>query len=780
MGEDKAEVSLNATGYTGIAAYLKKNTDITRVNFPKPIGDYKHVAVPDEMPGLFEDCTHLERVDLSGLSLKGCTDPSRMFKGCDHITQLTNLNDMQIEVGSGKEVNFESMFEGCKNLKYLKFDENFDTSCVTNMRAMFKDCHSLLMLNFPMSFKTSNVKTMESMFDGCVSLCNISFGTKNDEDSSGGFNTENVTNMHAMFKNCRHIGRTHTIGGGGNAGKSLQTFTLSKNFTVENCTDLSEMFYCDDSTAIEYDKHGDDSVSGKLKHTSWLKQIVKWDGSAFEFNAPKATTTKDMFRGLESLGGHTENHQAGKLPIVKTSDQLTDCSGMFDGCYNMGHVYPVGDKKKSDSLDVTGINLSNVTDTSRMFKGCYYLQDAVGTLNFVGPKVTNANEMFSGCSWMKTIDLQNFNPDNLQSMDEMFADLVDASIIKLNKLNNGSASKKDVFKHIPHERPDPDKPGQMVMVTTYFTGQITLGPDYKFADNATQDDVPYEKNMPVLYSDDPVPDHPTITVNEISPVQALNGFNNDLAHRVDLKEEGEKNKVHTWLLAQTIEVVDDPSIQVGYLKRVQFKQGDGTVAKLENNNAKVNTDLIKDDLEKIQPQHKNIKIRGWNQYFGYSQYYPKSNNFFYQLVPKYSACVQFKDPLASGSQLLTEFHIPYETDNMQYSFIAAGFSPTEPSPKPGKKFIGYKLVGSGDDKLYQPSDFNSYTTNNPPLIKYYVKPDEGPSEMVFEAQYKDEETPIPPATALDSGNSAIGGMLASSIVLGLAGVATGKKYFSRK
>ena len=830
--KDKNAGSLNATGYKRIAAYLKNDPEITCVNFPIPINNNKHVAVPNEMPGLFEGCTHLERVDLSGLSLENCTDSSAMFKDC-------------------------------KNLRYLGLGDEFNTSNVTTMKSMFENCHSLLTLNFPQNFNTSKVTTMESMFDGCVSLCNISFvGGEEGADASAGFNTSQVTNMHAMFKNCRHIGRTHEVGGGADAGTRLQTFTLPKKFTVENCTDLSEMFYCDNHTAIEYDKHGNHEGQQELKHTSWLKEIVDCDGNAFEFNAPKAITIKDMFYGLESLGGHTKDKPAGKLPIVKTSDQLTDCSGMFKNCANIG--LKVGET--SASVDVSNMVTQNVTDfssmfegcknlvkvkgfnqinssnaknfssmfkdcinletfsgeygpgsnfftnkvedMSSMFEGCFALKDA-NTHWFSGEKLTNMSKMFKGCGNLGKVDLvsltapklelmdetfmntslaneiilTNLNPENLKSMNRVFAGTWGLDRLDISKLKNDNVAdenKQDMFKHYVFE-------GKIAPID--IDDWIKLGKDFSFKTNPQKDDLPFYVNRYVTKEDR------VLNRWEDKPI-ACNRYSDNKDLDKNFSSMKGDDIAGTWKPARVLVVKDMIAEANGGYKEHYFVSPKDTADTQLGTDTKIvaNIDIQKKankpgtDDNLTYPCHENFSVdqnNKWRNNFEYDKFDDPTNDDAAQKVlyaaPNWKCDVQVLD---SDNTKLASFPLFYfwpvsywptwaqgavPTNVLNYQFALEEKGQPGVPVHPGKTFKGWKIVGHGDT-VYQWSD-------QMPKISDLVKPDGKPEKIILQAVY--EEIPLPPATGADVGNVALAVLLATSVIAA-GGYTACRKFFARR
>ena len=95
-----------------------------------------------------------------------------MFQNCSNLTSL-DLSGWN----TGNVTDMEAMFQGCSSLTELTLPETFDTSNVTNMSFMFNSC-MLTELTLPESFDTSRVTDMYRMFFGCSSLERITYGDK--------------------------------------------------------------------------------------------------------------------------------------------------------------------------------------------------------------------------------------------------------------------------------------------------------------------------------------------------------------------------------------------------------------------------------------------------------------------------------------------------------------------------------------------------------------------------------------------------------------------------
>ena len=88
------------------------------------------------------------------------------------------------------------MFNKCYKLKEIKGINQFNTNNVTNMKAMFGECNELISLDLS-NFNTSKVTDMEGMFNKCHKLKEIK--------GINQFTTNNVTNMRAMFQQCNEL-----------------------------------------------------------------------------------------------------------------------------------------------------------------------------------------------------------------------------------------------------------------------------------------------------------------------------------------------------------------------------------------------------------------------------------------------------------------------------------------------------------------------------------------------------------------------------------------------
>ena len=107
------------------------------------------------------------------------------------------------------------------------------------------------------------------------------------------------------------------------------------------------------------------------------------------------------------------------------------------------------------SIDLSNFNTNNVTNMSSMFYRCSSLKNIVLS-NFKTQNVTDMCSMFDGCSSLKNIDLFNFNTQNVTDMCSMFdgcsslfsldlSNFNTQKVKKMCKMLNGCSSLKKIY-----------------------------------------------------------------------------------------------------------------------------------------------------------------------------------------------------------------------------------------------------------------------------------------------------------------------------------------------
>ena len=267
--------------------------------------------------------------------------------------------------------NSSYIFSNFKNLVQINFNNNFNTSNVTNMNQMFYGCSSLTSLDLS-NFNASKVTTMRYMFNTCSSLTNLDLSN---------FNTSKVTDMARMFYYCL----------------SLTSLDLS-SFNTSKVTDMERMFNnCSSLTSLDLSNFNTSNVTNMSWVFSDCSSLISLDLSGF--NTSQLTSMADMFYKCSSL-------TSLDLSSFNTS-KVTNMSSMFYYCSSL------------TSLDLSNFNTSKVTNMSSMFSFCSSLT-SLDLSNFNTSNVTNMSSMFYNCSSLTNLDLSNFNTSNVTNMSSMF------------------------------------------------------------------------------------------------------------------------------------------------------------------------------------------------------------------------------------------------------------------------------------------------------------------------------------------------------------------------
>ena len=264
-----------------------------------------------------------------------------------------------------------SMFSKFNNLIQINFNNNFNTSKVTDMSDMFRNCSSLTSLDLS-SFNTSSVTNMDYMFNNCSSLTSLDLS---------GFNTSKVTHMSGMFKGC----------------SSLTSLDLS-NFNTSNVTYMSYMFNnCSSLTSLDLSNFDTSNVANMSYIFYKCSSLARLDLSGF--NTSNVTNMDSMFSSCSSLTSlDVSNFDTSKV---------TNMWNMFNECTTL------------TKLDLSSFNTSSVTNMLAMFSECSSLTN-LDLSSFNTSKVTTMIRMFQNCSSLTILDLSSFNTLNVTSMEQMF------------------------------------------------------------------------------------------------------------------------------------------------------------------------------------------------------------------------------------------------------------------------------------------------------------------------------------------------------------------------
>ena len=249
--------------------------------------------------------------------------------------------------------NYDKNGRRISNLISINFNNNFNTSNVTDMQYMFNDCKSLTSLNLS-SFNTSNVTIMENMFRRCSSLTTLDLSS---------FNTSNVISMITMFYDCG----------------SLTSLDLS-NFNTKNVTDMADMFYyCSKLTTLDLSSFNTSNVTDMKEMFSGCSSLTTLDLSSF--NTSNVTNMRRMFNSCSSLINLD-------LSNFNTSN-VTNMEYMFCWCSSL-----------TTTIDIMN---TSVTNYKNMFSNAAIDASAKITVNYKAGASTLVDNMIATKSYNSNV-----------------------------------------------------------------------------------------------------------------------------------------------------------------------------------------------------------------------------------------------------------------------------------------------------------------------------------------------------------------------------------------
>lgn len=380
-----------------------------------------------DMSGMFNGCSSLAKLDLSGFDTSSVTDMGTMFYKCSSLTKL-DLSNFK----TGSVTDMSIMFSGCSSLASLELG-GFATSSVTNMYSMFNGCSSLAKLDLS-SFATSSVTRMDSMFRDCSSLTVLDLSS---------FDTSKVTHMRSMFEGSSKLTRLHLdsfvtenvkwMEGMFSGCSALETLTFNaEKFATSNVEDMGDMFDgCGSLTALNVSQFATSKVRDMGNMFRGCGSLTALDVSRFDTGSVvysgEPSGVSSMFEGCSGL---TELDLRGFQ-----TDQIEKMDRMFYNCSSLATLVFDADKFQTSAvkdmnhmfyncssltgLHVEGFDTGKVTDMNGMFEGCSSLSE-LELGKFQTGEVTNMSRMFKGCSGLRELDLSKFDTGKVTDMGSMF------------------------------------------------------------------------------------------------------------------------------------------------------------------------------------------------------------------------------------------------------------------------------------------------------------------------------------------------------------------------
>ena len=170
--------------------------------------------------------------------------------------------------------SFSYMFNNVTSLISINFYSNFNTENVTYMSGMFKNCYSLTSININ-NFNTKNVQVMFEMFSYCTSLKSLDLSN---------FDTGIVREFYQMFYNCYSL-----------------TSLLVSNFDTRRSEDMDEMFFnCHSLTSLNLSSFNTNNVHYMLSMFSNCTSLKYLDISNFNKKYVNYFDCRNIFSSINA------------------------------------------------------------------------------------------------------------------------------------------------------------------------------------------------------------------------------------------------------------------------------------------------------------------------------------------------------------------------------------------------------------------------------------------------------------------------------------------------
>ena len=261
-------------------------------------------------------------------------------------------------------------FAGLTNLETITGLEYLNTANVTNMTALFYNCRKLTSLDLS-HFNTAKVTNMYRMFADCRKLTSLDLSN---------FNTAKVTDMEFMFRDC----------------SNLKTIYASENFITAAVTYSNSMFSSCNSLS------GDIDWSDKAVD----KTYAKIDGGYFR---DKAYDNRPWVKYADG----TLTFRCGYKKILGENEYELNSGENRPEWFT--HYFET-------SKVVFEASFVNARPTScyAWFRNFKNLTQIEGIENLNTENVTSMSSMFDSCSGLISLDVTNFNTANVTDMSYMF------------------------------------------------------------------------------------------------------------------------------------------------------------------------------------------------------------------------------------------------------------------------------------------------------------------------------------------------------------------------
>ena len=282
----------------------------------------------DDYPGWYNDHTYSQVTKVVFDALFVYARPTGTyywFYGMNHLANIIGLEYLN----TSESTNLGDMFNGCSSLTSIDLS-GFNTANVTNMYCMFLGCTALTTLDLA-SFNTENVVNMSGMFRNCTALTTIyvSDGWSTAKALSNAnmfYNCTSLRGGNGTTYDENNVGRTYArIDGGTSKPGYFTDFSTREAYAELSSNNTKLTFYYDSQRSSRTGTTYTINPSGNTP--GWHNNITNVTNVVFapSFASARPTTTYMWFSNMTNLVTITG------IQYLNTS-RVIEMKYMFFGC----------------------------------------------------------------------------------------------------------------------------------------------------------------------------------------------------------------------------------------------------------------------------------------------------------------------------------------------------------------------------------------------------------------------------------------------------------------
>ena len=343
--------------------------------------------------------------------------PTSTTKWFNAFTQLTTINGLT-NLNTSEVTDMQQMFDGCTRLKSLDLS-GFNTAKVTNMSRMFRMCSTLTTLDlstFSTAGLASNENCMIQMFQDCSNLKTILV----DE----GWVTPDILYCgYEMFKGCTNLvggyGTTYDAISVGEEKAYIDRYEKRGYFTDAAVMRSPYATLSSDGHTMTFLADGKRLLHTETTYNALTAPNNEWDYSVAvnitkvvfdpSFASARPTCTEGWFASMKNLTTITGLEYLNTSEVKYMAQMFYGCESLtsldlshFDTSKVIEMYNLFEDCRSLTSLDLSHFNTANVEYMNHMFEGCSSLT-TLDLSSFNTSKVKDMEAMFADCSSLTTI-----------------------------------------------------------------------------------------------------------------------------------------------------------------------------------------------------------------------------------------------------------------------------------------------------------------------------------------------------------------------------------------